>query len=132
MPFPVELEHVTRTESALGVSFPASFVERMRRMNGGEVLAAGDSWTLFPFADTSDRTRIKRTASDIVRETKGARDCPDFPQTGVAIASNGMGDYLLLLPDATEPGVLSPVVSSWSHETGEMEEVASDFAALTA
>ena len=130
MPFPVELEHVRRTEVRLGVTFPQGFVARMLAENGGEVMIGEEDWLLNPFLDVSDKTRLKRTANDIVRETASARGWPRFPQSGVSIASNGMGDHLVLLEDPARPGHLQAAVFMWSHETGELDKVADDFAEL--
>jgi hypothetical protein len=128
MPFPIDLEQIQRTETELGAIFPTSFVARMLADNGGEVEIDEEAWSLNPFRDTSDRTRIKRTASDIVRETAEARRWPRFPQQGISVASNGLGDHLVLLPDPTAPQRLQPAVFMWSHETGELDKVADDFA----
>ena len=87
MPFPVDLKFVTEAERKLGVKFPASFVLRMVRSNGGEVATPPDSWVLFPFLDTSDRKRLKRTCNDIVLETRKAREWRGFPGKGVAIGA---------------------------------------------
>jgi hypothetical protein len=130
MAFPVDLEHVGRTEARLGVTFPPSFVERMLTENGGEVVIGEDAWSLNPFLDTSDKTRLKRTSNDIVVETESAREWPSFPQTAVAIASNGMGDHLVLLPDPEQPRQLQAAVFTWNHETGELDQVAEDFVEL--
>jgi len=130
VPFPVELELVRRTEANLGVTFPGSFVERMLTENGGEVTIEQEAWSLNPFFDASDGVRIKRTSNDIVRETASARAWPGFPPLGISIASNGMGDHLVFLPDPRRQSVLQAVVFMWSHETGELDKVADDFAEL--
>lgn len=130
MPFPVEIRYVNDTEAKLGVKFPASFVVRMTNLNGGMVTTDIDDWQLYPFLDSSDRKHLSRTCNDIVRETQQARQSPHFPPDAVAIAANGGGDHLVLIPLPDAPHVLSHEVFWWDHETGEINHVADDFADL--
>jgi hypothetical protein len=131
MPFPVDIEFIKRTEEKLGVKFPPSFRLRMSKSNGGDARTSiggwDEYWQLNPFFDTSDKTRLKRTCNDIVRETKSANDWPDFPPEAVAIGANGGGDLLILLPDSDDPSRLQDAVFWWDHETGEVEKIADDF-----
>jgi hypothetical protein len=99
-------------------------------MNGGELKADGDVWELHPFLDTSDKTRLKRTCNDITRETTVAKEVSDFPADGVAIAANGTGDRLVLLPSPSNTARLQDAVFVWNHETGTLAKVADDFAEL--
>jgi len=131
MPFPVDASYVKATEAKLGVAFPPGFVSRMMRDNGGEVSLADEGWWLYPFLDTSDKTRLKRTCNDIVRETASAREWRGFPEDGIAIASNGSGDQLLLLPSATQPSRLQDAIFVWDHETGNVTQIADDFLDLS-
>jgi hypothetical protein len=58
-------------------------------------------WYLHPIRDDSDRSRLRRTATnDIVHETDEARDAFKelFPDGAVVVANDGGGSYLLLLP----------------------------------
>ncbi len=80
MAFRVDVKFVSAAEANLGIKFPASFVVRMSKNNGGDVAAASDDWQLIPFLDTSDRTRLKRTCNVIVTETKKARQRAGFPE----------------------------------------------------
>jgi hypothetical protein len=130
MPFPVDIKYIHDAEAKLGVKFPASFVVKMTKLNGGEVTTEIDDWQLYPFLDSSDRKRLARTCNDIVRETHSARQSPHFPTEAVAIGSNGGGDHLVLLPQADSPHVLSHEVFWWDHETGEVNHAADDFADL--
>ena len=130
MPFPVDIQYVTATEQKLGVKFPASYVVRMVKSNGGSVQAGNDSWDLYPIFDASDRTRLKRTCNDVVRETQSAKGWPDFPPGAVAIAGNGTGDLLLFKPQADRPELLGHEVYWWDHETGALELAAEDFGDL--
>ncbi len=129
MAFPVDIKFANEAERKLGVKFPASFVVRMVKHNGGEVSTAADSWQLHPFLDSSDRKHLKRTCNDIVLETKKAREWPDFPENAIVIGSNGGGDRLVLLPSSDAPAILGPVYW-WDHETGELIFVSDDFGDL--
>jgi hypothetical protein len=129
MPFPVDISYINDAERKLGVRFPASFVVRMSKRNGGDLPAAIDVWQLHPFLDTSDRTRLKRTCNDIVTETKKARQRPSFPEHAVAIGANGGGDELILLPRPDANNVLGPLYW-WDHETGELKFICDDFSDL--
>ena len=130
MPFPVDITAVREAERRLGVALPAGFIDRMMRNNGGEVAIEEEEWSLHPFLDTSDAKQLKRTEYDIVRGTADAREWDVFPSGGVAIASNGMGDQLVFLPDPQGSGKLQPPVFMWSHETGQLDAVAKDFGEL--
>jgi len=126
MPFPVDIKYVNDAETKLGVKFPASFVVRMTRNNGGDVKTQSDLWRLYPFLDMSDRKRLKRTCNDVVLETRNARDWSGFPEEAVAIGANGGGDQLVLLPRPDAPDTLGPIYW-WDHETGELNKVCDDF-----
>ena len=129
MPFPVDERFIVETEKKLGVRFPVSFRLKMMEENGGDVITDPDEWQLHPFFDTSDKTRIKRTCNDIVRETASARVWTGFPQTAVAIGSNGSGDQLILLPSQGTTA-LQEAVFWWDHETGTVHKIAEDFTKL--
>lgn len=130
MPFPVDESEIVAAETKLKVRFPASFRDRMMQENGGEVEVGEDVWQLYPFVDTSDKKRLARTCNDINRETLSARSCSGFPAEAIAIASNGVGDYLVMLPKVGNESELSPVVYLWAHEADEIYEVANDFSEL--
>jgi hypothetical protein len=130
MPFPLDRARVKATEDKLGVRFPVAFVERMLEDNGGELDIEGEAWSLHPFLDDGDSVRLARTCNDIVRETRQALEWPNFPRNGIAIADNGMGDQLVFMPSAAAPGQLADAVFMWSHESGEIDKVANDFAEL--
>lgn len=113
MAFPVAHEFIVAAEEALGRALPEPLRSRLSRSNGGEVEAAQDWWTLNPVRDDSDHKRLSRSANDIVAETSRARQWKRFPDGAVAVASNGGGDMLILLPHSGEVGL-------WDHETGEV------------
>ena len=131
MAFPIDQTFIDRAAQKLGIRFPLSYIAHMQRSNGGDVEVEGDDWQLIPIFDDSDKARLKRTCNDIVRETKLAREWRGFPPSAVAIASNGAGDMLVLLPDPSGEQ-LAEVVYSWDHETGELKAIADNFGNLVA
>ena len=130
MPFPVDPKYIRDSEGKLSTTFPSMFKGKMMRDNGGSIEAAGDTWWLYPFFDSSDKKRIARTCNDIVRETRRMRDWSSFPPGAVAIGSNGTADQLILVPRAEAADELGPAVYWWDHKTGELQKVAEDFAEL--
>jgi hypothetical protein len=118
----LEEERVSRAERELERRLPAELQDRLRRDNGGEitaVLAAQQQqmgfdpyWELHPVFDDSDRRRAARSASHIVHETAEARTWRDFPEGAIAVASNGTGDRLIVLPESDE-------IVYWNHEDGQ-------------
>jgi len=118
MPFPVDPKFIDQAEAKLGVKFPDSFRAGMTTLNGGEIDSADELWQLHPFFDTSDKKRLKRTASDIVRETSSAKAWTGFPEGAVAIASGQCGDLAIMIPEESDPRRLKDVVLLWDHETG--------------
>lgn len=124
MPFPLDEKYITETENELGVIFPDKFKSKMMQENGGELMTEDDDWNLYPFFDKSDKKRISRTCNHIGLETKQAKNWGNFPSNGIAIASNGSGDHLVLLPTKENNGKLSDEIFTWYHETGKTEKVA--------
>ena len=131
MPFPIELKYIIETEKELEIEFPESFKTKMTQENGGELMTEEDDWQLFPFFDKSDNKRISRTCNHIVLETKNAKKWESFPIDGIAIASNGCGDNLILLPFEDNPKQLQETIYLWLHETGEIIEIAESIDELT-
>ena len=127
MPFDLQESLLAKAESALGAPLPSSYRSAMLRRNGGELEVEGDTWVVYPIADTSDRKRISRTANHILHETERCRAWPRFPEGALAIASNGSGDQLVFIRSGA---AFSPGVFLWSHETGALREVAHDFSEL--
>lgn len=126
MPFPVDIKYIIETEQELGLFFPNNFKTKMTKENGGEVVTDDDDWQLFPFFDKSDNKRMSRTCNHIILETKQAKSWNNFPKNGIAIASNGSGDLLVLLPTEEDNTKLSDEIFMWFHKTGETEKVASN------
>lgn len=124
MPFPIDEKYITETERELGILFPDNFKSKMMKENGGELMTDDDDWNLYPFFDKSDKKRISRTCNHIGSETKEAQDWINFPSNGIAIASNGSGDHLVLLPIKGNKEKLSDEIFVWYHETGNIEKIA--------
>lgn len=124
MPFPIEPKYIKEAEAALGIEFPKAFFEKMVKENGGEFSTDEDDWTLYPFFDKSDAKRISRTCNHIVLETKQSRTIQDFPENGIAVAENGCGDHLIMLPSEENPIKIKEEIYVWLHETGEVIEIA--------
>ena len=122
MPFPIEEKYITETESELNVKFPIEFKNRMIKLNGGELIVEEFDFQLYPFFDKSNRKRISRTCNHIGLETKNARKWNNFPENGIAIASDGGGNHLVLIHNGD--GNLSNEIFFWDHEVGELEKVA--------
>ncbi|MBN2023772.1 MAG: SMI1/KNR4 family protein [Pirellulales bacterium] len=129
MPFPVDEKYIMSAEQKLRVGFPESFRRKMLQDNGGEVATPSDAWQLYPFMDTSDKKRLKRTCNDITRETASARQWNSFPKEAVAIGANGSGDQRILIP-SDDPAILRDAVFWWDHETVEVTKIAEDFEEL--
>lgn len=131
MPFPVDIKYIIETEQELGIIFPDSFRFKMTEENGGEPMTGNENWQLFPFFDKSDNKRMSRTCNHIVLENKQARSWGNFPTNGIAIASNGSGDNLILLPSDDDNKKLREEIYLWQHETGDIQEVAKTIHELT-
>jgi hypothetical protein len=131
MPFPVDIRYIIETEKELGIVFPDNFRKKMAQDNGGELITEDDDWQLFPFFDKLDNKKMGRTCNHIVLENKQARLWDNFPDNYIAIASNGAGDYLILLPSANDNKKLEDEIYLWQHETGDIQELAKTIDELT-
>jgi len=127
MGFPLPADKIVATERALGVAFPLAYLARLRTNNGGEVAIGDDVWHLFPFKDDADHKRLARSCNDVVRETAKLRDWTGFPAGAVAIATDGGGNALVLLPREDDPTRLGDAVYDWIYDTGEMTKLADGF-----
>lgn len=122
MPFPIDEKYILETESELSVKFPPEFKTRMIVSNGGELVSKNFEFELYPFFDKSDRKRISRTCNHIGLETKNARGWNGFPESGIAIGSDGFGNLIILTHNGN--GILSDEIYLWNHEIGQIEKVA--------
>jgi hypothetical protein len=120
MSFPTTEANVATAERNLSVSLPREYRERLISINGGELSTGGDSWVVFPVADSA-QLPSKRT-KDIVTETRMARNLQGFPDGAVAIASNADGDFLVFVPKDNLKH-LDPQVQLWSRETHQCKSV---------
>jgi hypothetical protein len=127
MPFDLSERFIDEAEQLLGAALPESYRTAMKSENGGVVEFNDDDWELYPIADSSDRKRLVRSCNHIIKETKFYKDCEGFPENALAIAANGCGDQLIFLREGNS---YSPIVFCWSHETGELDKAANDFAEL--
>lgn len=124
MPFPLDPKYLLEAERELSVLLPEQYKRKMTEHNGGEIITTEHSWSIFPIYDRADEKRISRTCNHAVLETYVARTWPGFPPLAVAIAENGWGDYLVLLPSEVDMSELRENVFLWVHETGQLLEVA--------
>jgi hypothetical protein len=124
MTFPIDEKYIHETETELGFEFPDKFKQKMIIENGGEILTDEDDWQIYPFFDKSDNKRISRTCNHIGLETKQAKEWDNFPANAIAIATNGCGDHLILLPKDNNNKKLSDEIYFWFHETGEITKIA--------
>ena len=122
MAYPGSEELVAAEEAQIGRRLPPAHRERLIRENGGEVEADGQVWTLMPVRDATDRKTTGRSANHIVRENEALRREPwdRFPEGCLAIADNGGGDLLVIVPGSDD-------VFFWDHETGELAAVTVDW-----
>lgn len=120
MAFPVSEDKIVDAETVLGRRLPELLRSRLLRNNGGDLVADDDDWILHPVRDHSDRKRLSRTANDIVTETKAALGWSGFPSNGIAIASNGSGDLLVLMPGSDD-------VFFWDHEASTLTAAVVDW-----
>lgn len=127
MAFPTADARLAAAERELGARFPNQYRMRLISRNGGEVSTDDDDWQVFPVFDPTDRKTASRSANHIVLETRNARTWRGFPAEAVAIASNGGGDLLFLLPASTSSGLMGPQVYVWDHETGRCEPTTLSF-----
>ncbi|HYI41288.1 MAG TPA: SMI1/KNR4 family protein [Allosphingosinicella sp.] len=120
MAFPVPEHFIVAAEEALGRTFPRALKARLAISNGGDVATSVNDWILNPVRDASDQKRLSRSANDLVRESYAARQWPRFPSGGIAVASNGSGDLLVLLPGSDD-------IFHWYHESGKLSLVDVDW-----
>jgi hypothetical protein len=122
MPFPIEEKYIIETESDLNVKFPTEFKNRMIKSNGGELATDEFGFELYPFFDKSDRKRISRTCNHIGLETENAREWDGLPKNGIAIASDGFGNQIILIHNGN--GILTDEIYFWDHEVREIKKIA--------
>ena len=130
MAFPIDEKHIIDTEKELGLTFPTSFKQKMIKSNGGEITFKNIVWQLFPFFDKSDKKRISRTCNHIISETLEAKQWVGFPEKAIAIASDGYGNKLILLPTLFNKNKLQETIYEWNHETRKTTKIANSINAI--
>jgi hypothetical protein len=128
MAFPISEEQIAKTEAELGRRLPPVYRATIMKINGGMAFTDEDEWQIHPLKDTSDRRRISRTCNHVISETLSAREWRGFPPEALAIAGNGSGDTMILLPSG--PDLFDETIYAFRHETGEVEAIADDFASF--
>jgi hypothetical protein len=109
---------IEAAEAGLGVALPAALRRHYLSANGGTLEVLGLTWDITPVADQAD---FERTSYDLVQEAKDTRAWKEFPQAAVSIASDGLGNYLILVPTDEDRSILSESLHVWWHEGGEVE-----------
>jgi cell wall assembly regulator SMI1 len=118
---------ITKAEAELGFQFPVMFRQWLTQNNGKAI----DDVTVFPVFDERDP---RKTWDSIVRNyTTNWKSwlenyVPEYDFSNLLpFGEFGSGDYFCF--DFSQVGENSePIVALWSHETGETEFVANDFA----
>ncbi len=123
MAFPVDVKYINEFESEIGLKLPSAYKKGLTVTNGGEIDNASDLWQVFPVFDKSNRKRISRTSNHIIRETKSAKEWQGFPQEAIAVASNGYGDFAILIPDKFNTEYFEDKVYMWLHETPGTDKI---------
>ena len=136
MAFDVSEAQVALTEVELGRRLPPIYRSLMMARNGGTAWLNGAdpdayTWQLHPIKDASDRKRISRSCNHILAETKSAREWHGFPDEALAIAADGSGDLLVLLPHASDGAAYGDWIYIFSHELGEVTPFAQDLSRFT-
>ena len=125
VPFNLSEEQLVQAEKELGAKLPQEYRDAMKVDNGGEASTDEDDWELYTIKDTSDRKRLSRTCNHILNETESCKGFGNFPDNALAIASNGLGDQMVFIKESS--GKFQNTVFLWSHETGELQELAVSF-----
>jgi hypothetical protein len=118
-------KNIQETETALRIKFPAPYVERMLRKNGGTIATPDGPFTLYPVGPSNGAA-----ASDVVRATKELKKIFTFPNDGIAIAANEAGDNLIFVKEYYHSDKLKNGVFFWSRKIGYIKRVAEDFSKL--
>ncbi|WP_035612610.1 SMI1/KNR4 family protein [Haloferula sp. BvORR071] len=136
MAFDISEAQVVLTEAELGLRLPPVYRSMMMACNGGtawlkESNDEDDTWQLYPIKDASDRKRLSRSCNHILAETKSAKEWGGFPDDALAIAADGGGDLLVILPDASDASAYGDGIFIFFHELGELKPFADDLSRFT-
>lgn len=119
MALPTEQSFIDSAQEQLGCQFPTWLNDRLLQENGGSVWAFDDEWQLYSVLDNRDSRHLKRSSTTILQETNTAKQWDGFPDNAVAIAGNGTGDLLILLPKDSHQ--LGDEVYLWHHDDNDLE-----------
>lgn len=106
--FSTSEERIEEEEARLGRRLPEDLRRRVLEENGGEIEVLGEFasdeqddnvWQLIGVADVIERKGRKRPVEGMAQQTEEARDFRELPEGSVAIAHDGSGNDLLLMPD---------------------------------
>ncbi len=106
---------IKSAEEQLEVLFPEQYKDLFKLSNQAQI----DEWILFPIKDPRN---LKRTWDDIVRQNQDMRD-EEMAENLISIGEDGTGDKLCYKIVDT---IVEDKIYIWYHETGELEEVASN------
>ena len=106
---------IKSAEEQLEVLFPEQYKDLFKLSNQAQI----DEWILFSIKDPRNS---KRTWDDIVRQNQDMRD-EEMAENLISIGEDGTGDKLCYKIVDT---IVDDKIYIWYHETGELEEVASN------
>jgi hypothetical protein len=109
---------IREAEAELGVSFPETVVVFLAGVPGPQVRLGHEDW-YFPIAEDPPE------GTTLLEMSRAFRD--EWKLRGVTIATNGIGDDLVLLPEA-DGRTLSPIPYVMLHEVAQVREMAPDLA----
>jgi hypothetical protein len=112
-------EIIAEAEQELGFRFPEEWKNYLLQLPDSAMTYGSEEW-IFPFLEEEGRNFIVDLSKNFREEWK---------VDGVIFASNGIGDYLLFLPDQDEPSLM-PQVFVLLHETAEVKLFSSALATL--
>jgi hypothetical protein len=122
MPRAIETK-LREAEQALGQQMPGDLFAFIAGLSSEEYAFANESWLFWTVTDKptdrGDNFIIDRSASFRT----------EWKLNGFVFATNGIGDYLVLLPDK-ESGSLMPTIFIMLHETAELKVFAADLDTL--
>jgi hypothetical protein len=127
MAFNLDMKFIELLEKELNAILPLEYKDEMAISNGGVIFIDDEDWEIFPIKDTTSKKRLSRTINDITYENKKMAKWKFFSSYYLGIASNGMGDVLILNKDDDN---YKNEIYIWKHETGEIYKVANSFSEL--
>jgi hypothetical protein len=111
---------LNQAQEQLGVRIPQGLFEFIANLKKSEVKLGEEEWLFWTIEDTPDDNFIVTSTLDFRRE---------WNLQGLVFATNGIGDYLLLLPDG-ERGEFKDNLFVMVHEAAEIRLFADDLETL--